>query len=147
MQLPGPKRTKAHHFRVSIVNLHSTGMLHHVSTLPSPFVAIDGVINIRSIGGYPTPSRSLLRSPSLFRSGELSGITSKGKDQLVSLGIHRVFDLRSDVEIAGYATSTPVVDGIEFVRVPVSKTRAFDPVDLAPRYVFTFSITFVMSHL
>ena len=118
------------------------------SAISPPFVDIEGVVNIRGVGGCPIASRGLfLKSPALFRSGEPSGITSSGKDQLLALGIRRVFDLRSDIEIAGYKTSTPAINGVEFVRVPVSQVQAYDPVSLAPRYVFLLRIIFAMYDL
>jgi hypothetical protein len=124
-------------------------MSHPLNGLPlpsPPFIDIEGVINIRGIGGCPTAShRPSLRSPILFRSGEPSGITPRGKDQLVAIGIRRVFDLRSDIEIAGYKTPTPAIEGVEFVRAPVSQKQAFDPANLAPRYVFVLRIIFAMS--
>lgn len=44
-----------------------------------PFVAIDGVLNIRDLGSYPTADPSLMTKPSLmYRSGEVSGITEEG---------------------------------------------------------------------
>ena len=44
-----------------------------------PFVTIDGVLNIRDLGSYPTTDPSLITKPSLmYRSGEVSGITVKG---------------------------------------------------------------------
>jgi hypothetical protein len=83
----------------------------------SPFVEVEGVFNIRSVGGCPIPARGLfLKSPTLFRSGELFGITPTGKSQLTALGIRRVFDLRSDAEIAGYKTSTHQGKALALIR-------------------------------
>jgi hypothetical protein len=112
-----------------------------------PFVVVEGVFNIRGVGACPIPSHGLfLKSPTLFRSGELFGITPRGKRQLAELGIRRVFDLRSDVEIAGYKTSTPAIDGVEVVRVPVSQAQAYDPAAWAVRYVLIFKLMLAMSN-
>ena len=44
-----------------------------------PFVTVDGVLNIRDLGSYPTIDQSLITKPSLiYRSGEVSGITGEG---------------------------------------------------------------------
>ena len=45
-----------------------------------PFVTIDGVLNIRDLGSYPTVADpSLITKPSfMYRSGEVSGITGGG---------------------------------------------------------------------
>ncbi|KAH9884125.1 protein-tyrosine phosphatase-like protein [Cubamyces lactineus] len=86
-----------------------------------PFVSIDGVFNIRDFGaGYPTVSgTSRVKPLRLFRSGELARITDTGIQQLRSLGIQRVFDLRVDSEIAKYGTASKLIDGVELVRVPI----------------------------
>ncbi|KAJ7286863.1 protein-tyrosine phosphatase-like protein [Mycena rebaudengoi] len=103
-------------------------------TFPPPFVTIEGLINTRSVGGYATATPSALVKPIvLFRAADPSRITEKGKEQLLGLGIRRVFDFRADDEIAVYKSTIPVIPGVEFLRVPVSESRAFDPVTLALR--------------
>ncbi|KAF7362496.1 TYR-PHOSPHATASE-2 domain-containing protein [Mycena venus] len=102
--------------------------------LPPPFVVIEGVINTRSVGGFPTSTQSNIVKPIvLFRSADPSRITSKGKEQLLALGVRRVFDFRADDEIASYKSTTPVIPGVEFLRAPVSESRVFDPVSLGAR--------------
>jgi len=99
-----------------------------------PFVVVEGVINVRDLGGYATSNSDLVvKSSSVFRSGELSHITDHGREQLRALRITKIFDMRSDSEIASYKTEAPVIEGIEFVRVPVSQTEAYDLVSLAVR--------------
>ncbi|KZT26412.1 hypothetical protein NEOLEDRAFT_1132467 [Neolentinus lepideus HHB14362 ss-1] len=104
-------------------------------TLSSPpFVVVDGVVNIRDFGGYITEDPSFRVRPGyLFRSGEPTKITESGKEKLRGLGIRKVFDFRSEPEIAKYKAATPVIDGVEFVRNPVSNDEAYDPVGLAAR--------------
>lgn len=112
-------------------------------TLSSPpFVVIDGVINVRDLGGYATSNPDLVvKSTCIFRSGELSYITDRGREQLRALGISKIFDMRSDGEIANYKTKAPIIEGVEFTRVPVSQTEAYDPVSLAARYLGNGSVT------
>ncbi|KAJ7744674.1 protein-tyrosine phosphatase-like protein [Mycena metata] len=106
-------------------------------TLHPPFVSIEGVINARSIGGFASTQGDgpdlVLKPTILFRSGDPSRITPRGKEQLLALGIRRVFDFRADDEIASYKSTTPIIAGVEFLRAPVSENRAFDPVSLAAR--------------
>jgi protein tyrosine/serine phosphatase len=98
-----------------------------MSSLPvlssAPFVVIEGVINVRTIGGYKTNlNTSHIVNPKLaFRSGEVSSITDKGKEQFIALGIRRVFDLRTNLEITSYKTASPDIPGVEFVHLPVGK--------------------------
>ncbi|KAJ7645969.1 protein-tyrosine phosphatase-like protein [Mycena polygramma] len=103
-------------------------------SLPPPFIEIEGAINFRSVGGFSTSAQSdIVKSIVLFRSADPSRITPKGKEQLLALGVRRVFDFRAEDEIASYKSTTPVVPGVEFLRAPVSESRAFDPVSLAAR--------------
>ncbi|KAJ7133693.1 protein-tyrosine phosphatase-like protein [Mycena crocata] len=105
-----------------------------VPSFPPPFIVIEGIINARSVGGFTTSSPSDIVQPVvLFRSADPSRITPKGKEQLLALGVRRVFDFRADDEIVSFKSTVPVIPGIEFLRAPVSESRAFDPVSLAAR--------------
>ncbi|KAJ6534014.1 tyrosine phosphatase family-domain-containing protein [Mycena vulgaris] len=96
-----------------------------MSSLPilssPPFVVVEGVINIRDLGGYTTDDASHVKPGLVFRSGEMSNISETGKLQLVALGIRRVFDLRTHLEINSYKMAVPDIPGVEFVSVPVGK--------------------------
>lgn len=99
-----------------------------------PFVVVEGVINIRDVGGYPTSNPDLfVKSSSVFRSGEPSRITDHGKEQLHSLKIVKIFDMRSDSEIVAYKTQPPAIEGVELVRVPISDKESYDPASLTLR--------------
>jgi hypothetical protein len=90
-----------------------------------PFVVVEGVMNIRTIAtpdshytiDHPDPN-CIVKPFHVFRSAELSHITDTGKDQLRAFGIKKVFDLRSDYEIAKFDSPVPNIEGVEFVRVP-----------------------------
>jgi hypothetical protein len=116
-----------------------------------PFVQVEGIINIRTLGGFtsswPLPDSSSLEaeaSPSgsraqtrkiksgkIFRAGDPSRVTEKGQTQLKELGVKKVFDFRGEREIKGFDSATPEIEGIEFVRVPISEDKEYDPVSLA----------------
>ncbi|KAF7290090.1 hypothetical protein HMN09_01314200 [Mycena chlorophos] len=99
-------------------------------TLPPPFVNIEGLVNLRAVGGFVAPKT---KPVILYRSAELSRITPKGKEQLQALGIHDVFDFRADDEITSYKTPAPDVPGVKFHRTPVAEDRAYDPASTAAR--------------
>ncbi|KAJ7826925.1 protein-tyrosine phosphatase-like protein, partial [Mycena olivaceomarginata] len=103
------------------------------------------VINARSVGGFSTSDTDsdIVKPVILFRSADPSRITPKGKEQLLALGVRRVFDFRADDEIAGYKTTAPMIPGVEFLRAPVSESHAFDPVSLAARIAGNELETFV----
>ncbi|KAH7912036.1 protein-tyrosine phosphatase-like protein [Hygrophoropsis aurantiaca] len=88
-------------------------------TLP-PFVNVDGVINFRDFGGFPTSKSGVtVKSGVLFRSGEITRVTETGKEALRTLGVRKIFDFRTDGEIKDYNTATRLIDGVEIVRAPI----------------------------
>ncbi|KAH8116851.1 protein-tyrosine phosphatase-like protein [Phellopilus nigrolimitatus] len=109
-----------------------------------PFHAVDGVINFRDFGfgatrtSIPLPlPRPHSHSPSgpgiLFRSGELTRLTPRGKEQLKELGITTLFDLRSTSEVDKFKTASPEIEGVRNVHVPVHDGNDFDPMVLAAK--------------
>ncbi|THV08260.1 hypothetical protein K435DRAFT_641182 [Dendrothele bispora CBS 962.96] len=101
-----------------------------------PFATISGVINVRDLGGYPSiefPDKCT-RPRFLFRSAELSSITEEGKEQLKKLGIHKVFDLRSDTEMEKYSAPLPTIEDIDIIRTPVFQKEDYSPEMMAKRY-------------
>jgi len=102
-----------------------------------PFVTIDGVSNVRTLGNYPsTTYPGQLTTPNFaFRAAEVSGITALGKAQLESLGIKKVFDLRSDIELEKFGTPVPeLTTHTEILRVPVFKKEDYSPEMISRRY-------------
>ncbi|KAF9262667.1 hypothetical protein L218DRAFT_960147 [Marasmius fiardii PR-910] len=97
-----------------------------------PFVSIEGLYNVRAVGGYSLSSepRSVVKPAILYRSGDPSRITEKGKEQLLSLGIRHIFDFRHDSEIAGYGFKILEIPNVHVVQAPVSQLKAFDPATL-----------------
>ncbi|KAF3480095.1 uncharacterized protein GIQ15_05442 [Arthroderma uncinatum] len=104
------------------------------AALPSPpFYAIDGVYNLRDIGGYAVSPTTSVRRNFIYRSAHLAGITPAGCKAIVDkLGITYIYDFRSDLEIARY----PLVDipGTTRRYVPVFRNQDASPASLALRY-------------
>jgi hypothetical protein len=103
-----------------------------------PFVQAEGVINLRDAGGQPShlPSHTndIVKLRYLYRAGEPSRITPKGIAQLRDeLGVRKVFDLRSELEVKGYKADPLIIEGVGFVKVPVSSAEGYDPFSLARR--------------
>ncbi|KAF9455582.1 Tyrosine/serine-protein phosphatase IphP-type, partial [Collybia nuda] len=97
-----------------------------------PFVVVEGVVNIRHLGGYAaSDSQWVVKPMAIFRSGEPSSITEAGKEQLRALGVVKVFDLRSEQEIKQFKTASPTIEGIEMINAPVyTKDETFDPANI-----------------
>ncbi|XXH05794.1 hypothetical protein Hte_012232 [Hypoxylon texense] len=122
--------------------------------LPSPpFVAISGLANFRDIGGYPVVSRTsaggdkndndeskttttkkVVRHGVVYRASEPSKVTDNGVSELQGLGIEKVFDLRSAVEIEKSGWQVKEWDGARRFYVPVFLDQDYSPEALAVRY-------------
>lgn len=111
-------------------------------TLPSPpFVQVEGLPNLRDIGGYPVSKLSPIHSVRrglIYRGGAPANIDKDGLKTIKSLGITHVYDLRSNTEIekaekAGRA-GVVLLDGSERVFAPVFTDLDYSPQSLAIRF-------------
>jgi hypothetical protein len=95
----------------------------HMEELPPPFVSIDGLANVRDIGGWPIVDskgnpRYAVRKGIVYRGPDTSPITDAGITKLRALGVTTVFDLRSKTQIdrpGGYKG----IEGIQRIWCPV----------------------------
>jgi protein tyrosine/serine phosphatase len=78
-------------------------------------------MNIRAVGGLRTSNTQVtsVKPLHIFRSADLSRITTLGKEQLSSLGIKFIFDLRSQQEIARDDPAPLAITGITVANAPV----------------------------
>jgi protein-tyrosine phosphatase len=71
-----------------------------VTSYAPNWIELEGVVNIRDVGGLPTADGRRIRSGVLIRSANLSSVTEADVARLVNeLGVRRVLDLRTDVEV------------------------------------------------
>ncbi len=68
--------------------------------VPGRLVALEGAVNFRDLGGYPTPDGRVTRSGRLFRSDTLHELTEGDVEILRGLGLVTVVDLRTPAELA-----------------------------------------------
>jgi protein-tyrosine phosphatase len=82
-----------------------------VIELPSANSAlpVEGVYNLREIGGYLAAGGRITRTGVLYRSDGLHGLTSRGRQAFAELGLRQVIDLRSAEELA---KNPNVIDGL-----------------------------------
>lgn len=121
-------------------------------TQSSPFILVDGVPNVRDVGGHtchpPTNAKKspitewYIRSGLLFRAAQPSQITPLGVETLTkSLHVQAVFDFRSKQEIELLVARSPdsLLDIPETTRyaVPVFPKKDSSPGALAKRYGIT----------
>lgn len=63
------------------------------------WIDVDGLCNLRDLGGTPTQTRRVVRAGRLLRSDNLQDLTGAGRQALLGLGLTDVIDLRSTFEI------------------------------------------------
>ena len=86
-------------------------------------LSVDGVYNVRDIGGWKTGDGKKIKYGLIFRGGELDGIhdikiTAKGAEQLKAAGIRTEVDLRNSNEVKGAVC--PIKDFAEYNRYEIS---------------------------
>lgn len=105
--------------------------------LPSPFIHIPALHNLRDIGGYllPTTPSTTVRSRILYRSADPSACAAspEGSQQLRELGITTIFDLRSKPEL-DRAGGPKEFEGVERIWCPVFEEEDYSPENVALRY-------------
>jgi len=62
---------------------------------------------------------------------KINALCLLGKAQLRALGITKVFDLRSDIEMVKYDTPIPDIENVSVVRTPVFKEEDYTPETIA----------------
>ena len=105
---------------------------------------LDGVYNLRDLGGLPTQDGGTTRTGRLFRSDSLSSITQAGVAMLrEQLGVRSLVDLRGEDEVVVEGRGLLAEAGTRYVNLPlvqedgtlVSFLDDGRTVDLVPRYL------------
>lgn len=105
------------------------------------FINIEAVKNFRDIGGYPISCGVCVRRKLVYRSGYLDDLTEEGRSQIEKLGIKKIFDLRSFLEVGRskrengqYERWLASPEGTERIVVPIFRDEDFAPEALAVRF-------------
>ena len=130
-----------------------------MALLEPPFVNVEGVRNLRDIGGYQTTPGFCTRRGLIYRSADIRVPTENALQQLKSLGITAVYDLRSRHEImkaeeTDKGMSKKIYDhwkslpnGPEYNFVPVFEDDEYSPEALIQRFRDYASRGTEVSHL
>lgn len=88
---------------VLVVGMSNFNQVFAVERVAKPALShafyLPGVINSRDIGGYRTLTGKIIKKGKVFRTAALHDITAKGKQKLVKVGLTKIIDLRTGVEI------------------------------------------------
>lgn len=106
-------------------------------------IPLEGAYNFRDLGGLPGEGGRVVVPGRVFRSDRLTGLTPADTAALERLGIGRVYDLRSDLELAqhgagGFSSAAGRHRHTPLVRVSLSLTDEridWNKVDLQHRYL------------
>lgn len=97
-------------------------------------VAIDGVSNVRDLGGAVTKDGKTIRYGMLYRSANGDSITEKGMDTVKKLGIKTDLDLRGNV-----VETSPFGKDVEIVKISAAYYRGGDTgIDGSEKYKNAF---------
>jgi protein-tyrosine phosphatase len=91
---------------------------------PPRHVELHGALNTRDLGGYLTQDGRRVRWGLLFRSDRLSELNDGDVEALASLGLRRVYDLRSESERTHHEDRLP--EDVASIALPISNP-ALDP--------------------
>lgn len=78
---------------------------------------LEGVLNLRDLGGYRTAAGRPLRTGRVFRADALGQATEHDVAAITGLGVRFVCDLRDDEEVARQPDRLPA--GVRYERVPI----------------------------
>ena len=95
-------------------------------------LVVDGLLNVRDLGGLTTPDGRRVRPGRMVRSDNLRGLTDEGAVTLVrDLAPRLVVDLRTEAECAREGRGLAEVDHVRYVNLPLQPKAALNPEQVA----------------
>lgn len=81
-------------------------------------LSLDGLVNVRDLGGVPTPDGQVVRGRQVIRSDNPRGLTPQGQQDLAEVAPALIVDLRVELEVdrEGY---TVIHDPVRIVNLPM----------------------------
>lgn len=138
-RLSGLSPTRQHFFRVC--DQHGTEVLAAERRL-----GMQGTPNFRDFGGYPTTDGRCVKWGFLFRSGQISSLTSQDVELLASLELDLIFDFRRREEQETEPSVLPSCNPPLITSLPIipgSNSRFFEQAEMHsrdPRSMFEFML-------
>ncbi len=93
-------------------------------------IELEGVVNLRDVGGYPAGEGRRTRYGRLLRSASVHGLSEAGKQQLIERGLRHVIDLRHDHETQQSPNTFADSEAVRYVNVSLFAGLAPDRVPI-----------------
>jgi protein-tyrosine phosphatase len=95
-------------------------------------LVVEGLLNVRDLGGLTTPDGRRVRRGRVVRSDNLRGLTDDGAVTLVrDVAPRLVIDLRTEQEAAREGRGLAAVEHVRYVNVPLQPKAALNPEQVA----------------
>ncbi len=104
-----------------------------MTTVPERRIVLDGLHNLRDIGGYPTTDGKTIKWRTLFRSDSLHALTEESLAAVRALGLRTIVDLRRAGEIAEEPNLFANDGEIRYLNLPIFDDSNVQSLDLAHR--------------
>ncbi|KAK9463476.1 tyrosine phosphatase family-domain-containing protein [Lipomyces oligophaga] len=97
----------------------------------SRFKCVEGVVNFRDLGGWPTEDGNIVRTGFVYRSASLSSVKPEGIPAFQKLSVKKSFDLRSSTECDRQGIYT--IDGLTRLHCPLGTDLDLSPEQLVAK--------------
>lgn len=78
---------------------------------------LEGVYNLRDLGGYPTREGKITRPGRFLRSDNIGKLSEAARQKLVDWGLKTIIDLRFEAEVASFSHCFASQDGVCYLNV------------------------------
>lgn len=85
--------------------------------LTARMIPMEGILNVRELGGLPLKNGRMVRHGSLIRTGRLSDMTEKDKEILAGWNLTKIIDMRNNQEV--FEHPDPKLEGVEWIQLSI----------------------------
>ena len=109
---------------------------------------LDGTLNTRELGGYPTVNGGITNHNVFLRSDDLSRLTEKDRDFLYDYGIRTILDLRGEEEIKNFGSHIMNDDRFDYKNVSLMDYfDKFDDLYIAIATTFSYKLKIAFDYI
>ena len=97
--------------------------------MPDRTLSLEGIYNLRDVGGYPTTDGQHVRWRRLLRSGRLHALSPSSQQALHDHGLRTIIDLRRPFELTLHPNAFAASEGITYLNLPLFDDIGAETVD------------------